>query len=154
MRRTKVVQIAEGSADEGAPNHNRDFGKTYLLTEMPASQGQRWAMRGLLALGRANVDIPPGLADAGMAGWAVVGLRMLSSMSFADADSLLNELMGCVQVQPDPTNPLVARGLVENDIEEITTRVRLQKEVFELHQNFSVADALSMLISGTSAPSS
>jgi hypothetical protein len=153
-RKTKLVQIADGSPDEKSPAYNRDHGKTYLLTEMSATQGQRWAMRGLLALGRGNVEVPPDLANAGMAGWAIMGLQMISKLSFAEADSLLEELMGCVQVMPDPANPMVVRRLVESDVEEITTRVRLQKEVFALHGNFSVAESLSMLTSGISAQAS
>jgi hypothetical protein len=148
-RKTKVVQVTEGTAET-----NRDHGKTYLLTEMPAAQGLKWVIRGVLALGRANVEVPPGMAEAGMAGWAVVFLRMISSMSFADAEPLLDELMTCVQVMPDERNPAVVRRLVDGDAEEITTLVRLQQEVLALHENFSVAAVLSMLISGTSAPGS
>src|SRR5262249_2300468 len=102
-------------------------------------------------LGRGNVEVPPGIAEMGMTGIAVMGLRMIAQLSFDEATSLLDELMTCVQVQPNADNPLIVRRLVENDIEEITTRVLLQKEVFDLHKNFSVADALSMLTSGVSA---
>ena len=36
--------------------------------------------------------------------------------------TLLAELFGCVQIQPDPGHPEVRRPLVSDDIEEIDTR--------------------------------
>ena len=46
--------------------YGRDAGKSFTLTEMPADQAERWAIRALLALAGAGVDRPDGAADAGV----------------------------------------------------------------------------------------
>jgi hypothetical protein len=51
-------------------------------------------------------------------------------------DSLLDRLMRCVSVQPDPRNAAVRRPLDESDLEEIPTVGWLQKEAFALHVDF------------------
>ena len=51
--------------------------------------------------------------------------------------------MSCVTVIPDPTRPQVFRQLVETDIEEIATRLRLRDEVIALHTNFSIRERFS-----------
>jgi len=44
-----------------------------------------------------------------------------------------------VQYQPSPVKPEIVRGLIEDDIEEVATRIQLRKAVFELHVDFSQA---------------
>lgn len=119
----------------------RDFGKAFRLTEMPASQAEKWAARAFLALAKSGVEIPDNIANAGLAGIATFGLKALGSMSFADAESLMDEMFQCVAIVPDPARPMVVRALIEDDIEEVSTRVRLRKEVFGLHVNFSMPAA-------------
>lgn len=145
-RKVKTVTIeAEG----------RDTGKVFVLTEMPASQAEKWAIRALLALGRSGIDIPPGIAEAGMAGVAAIGVRALLGLQFYEAEPLLDEAFrSCVGFYPDPRQRKVIRGkappgetavgdLIEDDIEEVATRARLRSEVFELHTGFSAAGLLS-----------
>lgn len=132
-RKTKVVVIeAEG----------RDQGKHYLLTELPASQAERWATRALMAMAKSGVEIPDGLERAGVAGIAVVGLRAVAGMPFEEAQPLLDEMMACVEFIPDPARPQVHRYLIEDDIEEVATRIMLRQEVIELHTGFSLAGAI------------
>ena len=126
--------------DEG-----RDLNKTFLLTEWPASKAEAWAIRALLALGAANVDVPDGVMNEGMAGLAAVGLKKLFALPYSSAGPLLDELMECVQVVPDARRPQVKRGLVETDIEEIRTRLALKWQVLKLHVDFSIAGDLSKL---------
>lgn len=130
---------------------SRDNGRRYLLTEMPASQAEKFAARCFLALAKSNVNIPEDIKSAGMAGLAVVGFQMLSGLSFGDAESLMDEMMTCVQYSYDAKNPAAVRALIEEDIEEVSTRVRLRSEVFTLHTGFSLADAQSKLISDLAA---
>lgn len=138
MRKTKTVTIdAEG----------RDRGKTFLITEMPAAQAERWAMRALMAVADAGVDLPESAASAGMAGIAAIGIRAIFRIPFDKAEPLMNEMMGCVQFVADPRKPY-PRALVEDsgdgdDIEEVATRLLLRSEVFELHTGFSVAAVIS-----------
>lgn len=128
---------------------SRDNGRRYVLTEMPASQAEKFAARCFLALARSGAEIPTDVRSAGMAGLAVVGFQMLAGLAFADASALMDEMMGCVQYSYDPSNAAAVRPLAEVDIEEVATRVRLRSEVFTLHTGFSLGDVPSML---TSAP--
>ena len=127
-RKTATVTIeAEG----------RDLGKVFLLREMPASQAEKWAARAFLAMARSGIDIPDDLAGAGLAGIAAVGLKAIGGLGFAEAEPLMDEMFACIQIIPDPVRPAVVRALVESDTEEISTRLRLRKEVFGLHVDFS-----------------
>lgn len=115
---------------------NRDNGKLFLITEMPASKAESWAMRALLALMANGVDMPEGFENNGMAGMAEMGIKALSGLKWEVAEPLLNEMMDCVQIVPDPTKIHVARKLFDEDIEEITTRIKLRVEVWSLHTDF------------------
>lgn len=134
MRKTALITVdADG----------RDKGKTFKLTEMSATAAEDWAARVINGMARSGVDIPEDIANAGLAGVAAVGIRALIGMSFTEARPLLNEMFYCVQIIPDPARPNVARALIEDDIEEIATRIQLRKEVLALHLDFSkVADLL------------
>lgn len=146
----KTLTVTIPPPEEGASN--RDAGKVFLLTEMPASDGERWGFRALLALARAGIEIPEDIANAGMAGvHAVGGLRLNGSLHPEDVEPLLEDMMACVQRIPDPKHPEVIRALVEDDIEEVATRLRLRGEVMQLHLGFSIAGVLSTL--GASAKS-
>lgn len=143
MRKTATVTIT----DEG-----RDKGKVFVLTEMPASQVERWALRALLALSKSGVELPENVDGAGIAGVAALGLKALSGMDAIDAEYLLDEMFKCVKVQPSQG---VLRDLIEEDIEEIATRLKLRTEVFKLHTDFSIAgDQSNSTSTRSSAPPS
>jgi hypothetical protein len=125
--------------DEG-----RDFGKVFVLTEMPASKAESWAMRALMALIGSGVEVPDGFERMGMAGMAEIGLKALSGLKWEVAEPLLDEMLECVQIMPDPSKPHVVRRLIDEDIEEIMTRVKLRAEVWKLHTGFLQAVAPSM----------
>lgn len=135
MRKTKMVTVeAEG----------RDRGKVFLVTEMPAMQAEAWAIRAFFALANAGVELEDGYENMGMAGLAYVGLRALTRVRYEDAKPLLDEMMTCVKIVPDPSNPAFARDLVgQDDVEEAATLMILRAEVFELHTDFSIRDAIS-----------
>lgn len=139
MRKTAKYQVA----DEG-----RDKGKVFLITEMSAKQGEEWAMRALLALTGANVEIPEDFSNLGMAGLAQIGLRGLMGLHWETAKPLLDEMFTCVQIIPDPKKPHIARPLLDDDqnqdIEEILTRMKLRGEIWQLHAGFLKAVAPSL----------
>lgn len=114
----------------------RDAGKRYHITEMPAAQAEEWGMRALLALAKSGVDLPEDFMQMGLAGMAVVGVQALSGLQFNDAKPLLDEMLACVQAQPDARHPEVRRPLVEDDIEEVRTRLWLRQQVLALHVDF------------------
>lgn len=122
--------------DEG-----RDKGKVFVITEMGAIPGERWALRATQALSRAGVDL--GQIFGGWEVLAFAGFRAFSQMPFHDAEPMLNELMDCIQIRPDASHPNVVRSLVDDDTEEIITRLKLKLEVFKLHTSFLKAVANS-----------
>lgn len=133
-RREKTVTItAEG----------RDKGKSYQITEMPASQGERWAARAFLALGHSGLQIDDEVAGLGMAGIAAVGIKAIAGVAFAEAEPLMDEMFACIKFSPDPARPMLNRMLIETDCEEIATRLLLRSEVLDLHLGFSLRGALS-----------
>lgn len=145
-RHTKIVTIrAKG----------RDAGKSFVLTEMDADKGERWAFRTLLALSRGGIEVPQGMFDQGWIGLAglmpyvlVVGLQSMHGAQWAELQPLLDEMMECVKYKPPgvPNDERLYQELFEgasSQIEEISTRMHLRKEVLELHMGFSVAGALS-----------
>lgn len=117
----------------------RDAGKVFRLTEMPAAQAEKWAVKAFLAAAKGGIQLPDNIADSGFAGIAQVGFGLLSNMPPELAFDLLDEMMACIQFQPNPAKPEVVRGLVDDDIEEVLTRIHLRKAVFDLHVDFSLA---------------
>lgn len=149
MRKHKVVDIvAEG----------RDKGKRFWLTEMPPLQAEKWAARALLALTGSGVQLPDNIKGAGFAGIAVLGFQALGKADFHLIEPLMDEMMQCVRIIPDPSRSEYKRDLVfpvpgddesEADIEEMSTLGTLRMEVFELHTGFSVRDVLSRAMETT-----
>jgi hypothetical protein len=117
-------------------SEGRDKGKVFELTEMPARRVERWAGKAIFALMNAGVDIPEDLQSLGMATLLSIGLKSLGKLPFEMAEPLFDEMMECVQLSPDRGNPQVVRGLIESDIEEISTLFLLRKEIFKLHTDF------------------
>ena len=128
MARKTAVYVESG---EG-----RDKDKRYLLTELPAERAERWAIRAFLAIAKAGIEIPDGLADMGVAGLASMGLTWVGKIDFETADVLLKEMMGCVQAMPNPDNSAIVRALVDTDIEEVRTRFNIRKAIIDLHISF------------------
>ena len=126
-------------------SEGRDKGKTFLLTEMAATKAEDWAIRVMLALGHANVDLPDGALELGMASLAEIGLKKLFAVNAADIKPLLSELMECVEFVPNPQKPQVKLGypMYESQVEEVSTLLTLKWQVLSLHLDFSLAAGLS-----------
>jgi hypothetical protein len=136
MRKEKVVTITM----EG-----RDKDKQFLLTEMPADQAERWAIRAAVLISHTDMGefIPPNMLSAGWAALAYGALQALHRIEFDELKPLLDEMMTCVQALPEPSNHLIRTPLIDNSIEEVSTRFFLRAELFNLHAGFSLADGLS-----------
>lgn len=121
----------------------RDKDKVFVITEMPASQAEKWALKAFLALARSGVEIPNDIKGLGIQGVFVIGLKSMVGLQFKDAENLMDEMFTCVQVRPDAkANYPFMRPPVEEDIEEVQTRIELRLAIFELHTGFSLADAV------------
>ena len=135
MRKTLQIKIE-------APG--RDQGKTYLLREMPTRQSEWWGSRVLSAMARSGAEIPDDIVNAGLAGVASVGIKcVLSAAGMPEVKPLLDEMFdSCVAIIPDPMRPAIYRGpggvgaIIDDDIEEISTLLRLRREVLMLHLDF------------------
>lgn len=127
---------------------NRDKGKVFRLTEMPASRAERWAARALVALLNANPDVDDlPHPSQGMAGLAGV-VNRLGSLAWDEVQPLYDELLSCVEYElPDKPGvrlPLTPQTL-DAYVEEASTLLRLRLEVVGLHVGFSGAAVLSTL---------
>lgn len=127
----------------------RDKSKVFHITELSASEAEAWATRALFVMMNCGVEVPDDLMSAGLAGIAAIGIKSLSRVPYEMAKPLFDEMMECVCIIPDPKQPLVKRGkggvgpMIEDDIEEVSTRLQLRKSVLELHLDFFLSAARS-----------
>lgn len=129
----------------------RDDGKRFLITEMPASQSEEWAARALFAAMNCGIEIPDEILGAGLAGLAALGLNSLGRVPFDMLKPLFDEMMACVQYEFEPGRQGGTRALIETDIEEVATRLKLRKAVLDLHLEGFLGAAPSKQASGAAA---
>lgn len=122
--KTKTITIEKG----------RDEGKTFVITEMPVTKADNWAMRALFAIANGGIDIEGINPNMGMLGMAQVAIKALSGIKADVGIPLLDELLECVQVLPSSGN---ARALIiDSDIKDLSTMFTLRKEVLAIHIDF------------------
>lgn len=142
MRRTEKLTIPGVRSEEPG---ERDNGKTFILTEMNAYQGQDWALRALLALAASGAQLPDGALTTGWAGLAGFGVTALLRAPYGALKPLLDEMLEQAKYahKPEiPSHPLTAIAPGPNcPVEEIKTFLTLQTALFKLHTGFSVTDA-------------
>jgi hypothetical protein len=114
----------------------RDKGKVFRITELSAEDAEEWGARAVFAMMNAGVEMPDGIAEQGLAGLASVGIAALTKVEFDVAKPLFDKMFECVQFVPDPSRPNVSRSLFKDDIEEVSTRLKLRKEIVMLHLSF------------------
>lgn len=119
---------------------NRDAGKTYVLTEMPASQAEDWAVRALSAAVKGGAELPADPMSMGLLGLSFMGISGILNSPHELVKPLLAEMMECVTIKPSGN---IMRKLVEDDTEEVSTRLLLRDKLLELHVGFSPAAILS-----------
>jgi hypothetical protein len=118
----------------------RDQGKVFWITEMSAADAEYWAGRLLTLLAKGNQQVPPGFFQMGMEGIAAwVAVHGVGGIDWMVAKPLMDEMIDCVTIQPDPNRNLT-RALIDDDIEEITTRMAIREAWFDTHLGFSVRE--------------
>jgi len=134
LRYEKIVRIEE---------NNRDHGKHFKVTEMSAWDLEKWARDALIVLARSGVDIGDVAPEEGFAGIMRAGTRadVLMQLKGEDLEPLMDRMLLCVQFISDPKHPDFLQPLKPEDIEELSTIMRLRTEVMRLHQNFSLPGA-------------
>ncbi|KVP59345.1 hypothetical protein WJ91_12785 [Burkholderia ubonensis] len=140
-RKTSTFTAADG----------RDAGKRFLITEMSAARSEEWAARALFAAMSCGVEVPDDVLNAGLAGVAAIGVKSLGRVPFELVKPLFDEMMDCVQYEFEPGRPGGARALIESDIEEVATRLKLRKAVLDLHLEAFLGAAQSTQASGAAA---
>jgi hypothetical protein len=120
-RPTRLVTIG--------PEGRRDAGKVFRLTLQPRPQLKRFMERLTVALQRDGIHLGQEVAEAAH---RVVAAQGAVSASFADMQGLLDEMMACVRIVPDPRHPVVSRKLADDDIQELRTRLHLRMEWMRL----------------------
>lgn len=142
MRRSEPVTVPEG--------FGRDVGKTFLITEKPAIDAERWGWRMFIAMKGTSGSIPQEAERLGMVGVAILGLNtfLAAPVKFDELRPLLDELLECVKVIRDPRHPEVATPLtgIGDEVEEVQTVAWLRSEVLRVHTGFSFADGLLSLV--------
>lgn len=134
----RLVETLTVPGDHGTEHGQRDNGKTFVLTEMDAYVGQRWAVKVLQTLGTGGLHIDPERLTGGMAALASFALTALLR---ADSDrvlGLLDELLACAKYKHAEGVPLQA--IIPGPrcpVEEIATFYLLYRKLFEQHTGFS-----------------
>lgn len=140
MRRTETLTIP-GILSEKAGE--RDNGKIFVLTEMDAWAGQKWALRMLQALAASGVTLPEGALSTGWAGLAGFGITAFLQAPSAALEPLLDEMIGQAAYQHDPKHPpqLIRPG-PNCVVQEIKTFLTIQVALLKLHLVFLPAAAI------------
>lgn len=116
----------------------RDKGKVFVLTELPADQAERWAIRAFLGLIQSGANISPETMQGGMAALAAIGIQALGGIAWETLEPLLDEMWTCVEYFHSAKTPTqsIADG-INSQIEEVATRLSIRLAVLELHMGFS-----------------
>jgi hypothetical protein len=132
-RKSTTITIAEDG---------RDKGKSFVLTELPADQGERWFIRALLALSASGANVTPDMIAGGAASFATFGITALMGVPWEMLEPLLDEMWECVQYKHTTQGiPLQAIDAgVNSQIEEVKTRFALRVAVLQLHMGFSIPE--------------
>lgn len=128
MRKEKYITI---TAD------NRDKGKRFLITEMPAYDLEWFYARALMALGTSGISVPQELVEMGAIGIALLSYQIFLGASPAAIQPLKDEMMKrCVSYAPSDE---ISAGWDPSVIEEVSTLKLLREEILELHTGFTLA---------------
>lgn len=125
--------------------NNRDFNKTFVITEMSAFDAESFAIRAGLALLKNNPNIQDEFMDKikdrtiSFEDVSFYGFGLFSSINYDDLQILLDDLMACVQIIVDKKSG-IRRSIELEDIEEVGTIITLRKMVLGLHVNFLQAE--------------
>lgn len=118
-------------------------GQTFIVSQMPLIQGDRWANRVALALCKSGVNISEftngdgfkGILD--MVSVTNVALKALGGVDDDVAQRLLDELLSTVKIKlPDGSSRAVS---LESDIKGIDTLWKLRIEAIKINLDFLAA---------------
>ena len=121
MRKETEITIEEG----------RDKGKEFKITEMPATQADRWVTKTLCLFGHSGQSFNV-LAKMPLSGI----LDAFSKVDYEKAEPLLNELLACASFKKDGIFVAMKGSMVDSVVEDWTTIFRLRIEALKLVVGF------------------
>lgn len=110
----------------------RDKGKTFVVTELPALDIERWTVRLVLALGKNGVNLPGVQTDSGFAGIAGILWALMAQVSPQEAEALMATMLEGLKIDEGK----IVRDVVQDDIEEPETLLTIRMAWVELHAGF------------------
>jgi hypothetical protein len=117
---------------------NRDAGKSFVVTEVPALQAEEWGLRAIMALGTSGISVPPEMADAGLIGVVLIGYQAFMGAKPSEVLPLWREMLpACVEYAPSPG---IKMPFASQLVEEVSTLLTLRKAILELHTGFTLAE--------------
>jgi len=114
-------------ADEG-----RDKSKTFIITELPALDIERWTVRLVLALGKNGISLPDVQTDSGFAGIAGILWVLIAQIHPDDAESLMATMLQGLKIDEGK----ITHDVGSDDIEEPETLLQLRMAWVDLHAGF------------------
>jgi len=136
MRREVRITIPGARSEEPG---QRDNGKVFILTEMPADQGERWCLEARVLMAEALGQPAPSASAGEAEALASMGIDLRNlRVHRALLNSRLDDMWTYVQYQHKPGAPPQPIVSGENSsIEEQSTRLLLRVEALKLNLGFS-----------------
>ena len=111
--------------------NGRDAGKSFTITEMPATQGEKWATKALGVLGHSGV----GIAALGKIPFDEILEKVLSTSS-EEVEPLMDELLACASFIKDGQIIKMQGNMIDSVIEDVSTIFKLKMESLKLNLGF------------------
>lgn len=128
-------------------HEGRDKGKTFTIQEMPAARAEEFFIRCMMLLAKGGADLPQDFEPTPY-GFARIGLQAflkgISGAQPAEVKLLMHEMMSCVTSYIPPNGiPVTISQQIDEQIEEVVTRLILKEEVVSLHLGFSIRSRIA-----------
>ncbi|QDH17407.1 hypothetical protein [Swingsia samuiensis] len=123
---------------EWSPTSGADAGKKFVITRMSAFAADKWARHTIKALIQAGVKVPPSGIKAGLLGMSGLAMNIFGYMDNEECDKAFEALMKCAKIVRAGTVP---SEILDADIDDAETLVKLREEAFKLHVDFFKAAA-------------
>jgi hypothetical protein len=121
MRKEVEITIEEG----------RDKGKTFKITEMSATQADRWTLKVLCLFGKGGIV----LEELAKMDFNTI-IKTMGDVGYDIAEPLLDELLECASFKKDGVYVPMKGSMIESVVEDFRTLYRLRLEALQLVLGF------------------
>lgn len=159
-----MLKIKDYTVPQPEPGKdNRDAGKTFRITEMPAEPAEWWSIRAMQGLVDSGVNLPAEVVTSGIAGLSAFNQlepKLKAQIGYALIQALAGVERGLLKELLDEMFTRISfvsssgkeRKLFPNDIEEVSTRLALRVEFLDLQIGFTLAASPSTSGSAAAVP--